>query len=333
MRIGVVGAGAIGGTIAALLDKAGYEVEVTARGEQLKAIRETGITLVGEWGNHTAYPQCNSMLQATPDLAFVCTKAQDASSALELNKVRLAGTAVVVVQNGLEGLASARRILSSSSCIGALALFAANYVSSGHVTVTAAGPMYLGDGTTEPTAAVKEATEVLASAMPARAASNFIGCQWTKLLINEVNAMPAITGLSVQETIADARLRRIITAAMREMVRVGRGAQIRFGSVQGLTDFRLRLFEHAGLTAGGLLPRLMAARMGSTPNLGSTLQSLKRSQKTEIDFLNGAVVTAATASGTTAPINESLVACVHEVEQDGRFLSVDEVILRVQISS
>ena len=55
MRIGVLGAGAVGGTLAALLARAGHDVEVTARGAHLEAIRRDGIRLDGGWGEHTAH--------------------------------------------------------------------------------------------------------------------------------------------------------------------------------------------------------------------------------------------------------------------------------------
>jgi 2-dehydropantoate 2-reductase len=45
MRIGVVGAGAIGGWIAAQLAGAGHEVSIVARGETLQAIRSRGLVL------------------------------------------------------------------------------------------------------------------------------------------------------------------------------------------------------------------------------------------------------------------------------------------------
>ena len=54
MRIGVIGAGAVGGAIAALLVRAGHEVEVTARGAHLTAMRENGIHLAGAWGEYIA---------------------------------------------------------------------------------------------------------------------------------------------------------------------------------------------------------------------------------------------------------------------------------------
>ena len=54
MRIGIIGAGAIGGTFAALLDAAGHEVVVTARGDHLDAIRTHGLRLEGAYGSHVA---------------------------------------------------------------------------------------------------------------------------------------------------------------------------------------------------------------------------------------------------------------------------------------
>src|SRR6266481_943569 len=45
MNITIIGAGAIGGHIAAKLAAAGERVTVVARGEHLKAIRERGLTL------------------------------------------------------------------------------------------------------------------------------------------------------------------------------------------------------------------------------------------------------------------------------------------------
>jgi len=329
MRIGIVGVGAIGGTIAALLDRAGHDVAVTARGSGLSAIRADGLWLDGKWGAHTAEITASERLTSTPDLAFVCTKAQDAADAIGANASRLAGIPVVIVQNGLEGLGTASRLLPESECIGGLALYASNHPEPGRVSVTATGHTYLGAGASEPSEATRAAASVLNDAMPTRATGNFVGCQWTKLIINEVNAMPAITGLSVQRTIADPRLRRIIAAAMREAVKLGIDTGIRFGSLQGLNDALLRMFAVSPSALGRLLPRLMARRMGATPNLGSTLQSIRRGQSSEIDYLSGAVVAVALAHGRTAPINASLVGLVHDVEHSGTFFNVDAVVERV----
>jgi 2-dehydropantoate 2-reductase len=66
--------------------------------------------------------------------------------------------------------------------------------------------------------------------------------------------------------------------------------------------------------------------MGDVPNLGSTQQSLRRGQPTEIDFLNGAVVREAGLAGLTAPVNRALTELVHEVERTGAHLPADRVV-------
>ncbi|GGF25259.1 ketopantoate reductase family protein [Subtercola lobariae] len=334
MQIGIVGAGAIGGSIAAALHRAGHTVELTARGENLDAIRRSGIHLTGAWGDHVADVTAHEALTVRPQLAFVTTKAQDARSAILANADVLRGLPIVVVQNGLESLDTARSALPEATWIGALALYAASYLSPGAVTITASGQTFLGadHGASDSTltAALTLATATLAEAIPARAITNFRGAQWTKLIINQVNAMPAITGLSVQETISSPVLLPIVTASMREAVRTGFALGTRYVSLQGLSNTLLRAFSVAPITLGQGLPRLMARRMGDTPNPGSTLQSIRRGQLTEIDYLNGAVVAQAAAASRSAPINRTLVELVHEVERAGTFATPEHVATAVR---
>ncbi|MEO6826588.1 MAG: ketopantoate reductase family protein [Microbacteriaceae bacterium] len=329
MRIAVVGAGAIGGTIAAVLDRAGHDVAVTARGAHLTAIQNHGLKFSGAWGEHVAQVTASETLASTPELAFVCTKAQDARAALTANLDRLTAVPVAIVQNGLAGLRQAEEILPQSACIGGLALYAANFQAPGQITVTSPGETYFGAGTGHPPATARMVADLLGEAIPASAVPNFTGCQWTKLIVNQINAMPAITGMSVQDTIADPRLRHLITAGMREAVRTGHRVGIRYGRIQGLSDLGLRMFAAAPVWLGQQLPLLMRRKMGSTPNLGSTLQSIRRGQQSEIDYLNGAVVTAAAEVGIPVPINAAMVALVHEVEEAGAFLSAEQVLERV----
>ncbi|QDZ13442.1 ketopantoate reductase family protein [Humibacter ginsenosidimutans] len=324
MRIGIIGTGAIGGTIAALLDRAGHQVSVTARGEGLAAIAEHGLRFDGAWGEHVATVTASETLVATPDLAFVCTKAQDASAALRENAEHLRGITVVIVQNGLEALEVAAGILPDAELVGALALYASQYVEPGHVTVTATGSTYLGAGAGEPSDAARSAAGILGQVMPAFATPNFLGAQWTKLVVNMVNAMPALTGLSVQQTIADRRLSRVVTASMRETTRIGFASGVRYATLQGLSNPLLRVFSALPLWAARSLPTLMARRMGSVPNLGSTLQSRRRGRTTEIDYLNGAVVRAAAAIGRPAPVNAAIVEAMQGLEPTGEFLTPEQ---------
>lgn len=323
MQIGIIGAGAVGGAFAALLAGSGHSVEVTARGAHLAAIREGGLRLRGAFGPTDAAVTASETLTGTPDIAIVTTKAQDAAAAITANLEHLRGIPLLVVQNGLDGVATATRLSPSSLVVGGLAMFAASYLSPGEITITASGPTFIGG------AAADHVASLLEPPLDLAVIDNFEGAQWSKLVVNQINALPAITGLSAQDVIADPRLRRVVVASMRENVRVGLATGVRFGAVSGLSHGRLRLFAGAPYALAQAIPLLMRRRMGTVPNPGSTLQSIRRGQLSEIDYLNGAVVAAGLAVDVPTPVNAALVELVHEVETRGTFFTVDEVLARI----
>jgi 2-dehydropantoate 2-reductase len=319
----VIGAGAVGGTIAALLDRGGHEVEVTARGQGLDAIRSGGIALSGGWGDHVARVVANPILTRAPELAIVATKAIDAEAAVRENADLLRGVPIVVVQNGIRSISTVRAILPRTDVVGGLALFAASYLEPGSVSVTTTGSTYLGnDGHGLD---VEYAANILGTVMPVHATHNFEGAQWTKLMVNQINALPAITDLSVQQTITNRRLRLVLVRSMREAVAIALEKGVKFEKLQGLSHGILQTFRRMPPAVGQILPFVMKWRMGPTPNPGSTLQSIRRGHKTEIDYLNGAIVDAARATGRSAPVNAKIVELVHGVESTGSFLSPERV--------
>lgn len=328
MYVAVIGAGALGGTFTALLMRAGHDVTVTARGAGLAAIQADGIRLTGGFGNAHVRPTAVERLDRTPELTLVCTKAQDAEAAIGENAAVIDGSPVIVVQNGLDGVAVAQRLLPHSPCFGALSIIAANYTEPGSVRVTTAAVTYLGRGFGPPDEETLRWQRVLDAAVPTLAIGNFVGAQWTKLVVNMLNALPAITGMSVQDVVGHRGLRLVMTASMREAVRVGTARGVRFGSLQRLGNRRLRLFSRLPPWAGQVLPMAMRRRMGNVPNQGSTLQSIRRGQRTEIDYLNGAVVREARLAGIDAPVNALLTTLVHECEATGTFLAPAAVLKR-----
>lgn len=337
MRIGVIGAGAVGGTLAVLLHRAGHPIAVAARPSALPELVKNGITLSGAWGQHTAFVEPAETLPAGTEIAFLCTKTIDTEAAVLASADALRGSILVVVQNGLSGPEIAAQSLPETTVLGGLALFAASYTAPGTVAVTAPGTLYLGVPTAQAErdrlagrAALGKVLGALRPVLPTRTVDDFRGAQWTKLVVNQVNALPAITGLSVQQTIQNSTLRRILTASMRETVRVGLRAGVHFEELASLNGPMLRAFAKAPVAVGTVLPLRLAAGMGSVPNPGSTLQSIRRGQKTEIDDLNGAVVRQARADGREAPINAALLELVHEVERSGSFLPVAQVAARVR---
>lgn len=321
MHVTVIGAGAVGGTLAALLDREGHEVSVTARGANAAAISASGLMLDGAFGAHHAAVDVVSTAPADAGLVIVATKANDTAEALTETGVP-AGCPVVVLQNGLGGDDVVRSLLPTHPVGVGLALFAASLVGPGHVTVTAGAPLVIGGDAR----AVSVALPVLAKTLPERVdvSSDIRGAQWTKLVINQVNALPAITGLSVQETVADDRLRALLGAGMAETVAVGAALGVSWQAIGPIDAAALRPLQApgaAGVAAGEELARMLARGMGDVPNPASMLQSIRRGRVTEIDQINGAVAAAGRTAGVATPVQDALIALVHEVERTGTFLT------------
>jgi 2-dehydropantoate 2-reductase len=328
-RIAVLGAGAVGGTLAALLARAGHDLEVTARGAHLDAIRAGGLRLSGGWGAHAAAVAAGPALTRTPDLAIVATKATDSEGALRENAPALADVPLVVVQNGLGALTAAAAVLPGATVVGALAMFAARIAEPGVVEVTAPAVTYLGS---RAPGAAEAVASLLAEALPVEVVADFDAAQFTKLVVNQINALPAVTGLSVQEVHAHPALVQLVAESIAEAARVGFAHGIRFVAMGAIDDAALRRLVVARPEDAVTLPREIARRMGDVPNQGSTLQSIRRGRPTEIDALGGTVVALGGAVGVPTPVTAAIVGLVHEVEGSRRFLSPDEVVARVLLA-
>jgi 2-dehydropantoate 2-reductase len=104
MKICVIGAGAIGGLLAAKLAEAGEEVGVVARGVHLKAIREHGLVLREQDRDIVARVAASDRIAdlGEPDLVVLGMKAhQVAAVAPEVGSILGPRTLVLTAQNGI----------------------------------------------------------------------------------------------------------------------------------------------------------------------------------------------------------------------------------------
>ena len=318
----------MGGTIAALAEHAGHDVTIVARGEQRDAIRANGLSLAGAFGHMTGHPHVVDTIGTADrfDLVVVAVKAHQTAAAvapIELNST----TPLLVVQNGFGGFDTVRdRFPENPAAIG-LALFGATIAEPGRIHATYAASLVVGGDRN----AVNMTRSILSTQLRVRLTRNPAGAAWTKVLINSVNAMPALTGLSVQRTIAHRGLRRIVTALMREVAQVGYARGEKFADLGAVSARDVRFISVVPLRWGQLIPLRLAQKMGVVPNYASTLQSIKRGRTTEVDHLSGAIVDAAAEISRTAPINQAVTELIREVARTGEFMTPDEVVDRIPL--
>ncbi|MCF6200585.1 MAG: ketopantoate reductase family protein [Hydrogenimonas sp.] len=114
MKIGVVGAGGVGGFLAAMLSRSGEEIYLLARGDQLKAIEREGVyvELRGErvCGKPKKVSDKASSFEVELDAVLFCTKGYDLEEAARSMEPAISSkTLLVPLGNGVE---NANRLLS-----------------------------------------------------------------------------------------------------------------------------------------------------------------------------------------------------------------------------
>lgn len=332
MKVAIIGAGAIGSVLGGLLARAGEDVTLVARQPHVDRVNANGLVMDGALGTLTIPVKAAERLDFKPDLAIVAVKTQDIVAALQENAELLENSVVMMIQNGIQADKLASQVVDRKNILSAVLLFSATFLEPGKVTYAVAGRMAIGEPFKhEITPRVTRLSEIFSKSIPTTASSNIQGMHWTKLIINENNALPAITNLAIQEINKNSKLRKLSGLLMREAVGTLDAAGISIASLPGLPAGLLRLLVHLPWPLQGILPRMIARAMGKLPALGSTLQSIRKGEKTEIDYLNGEIVTIGEKINHPTPYNTAVVKMVHEVESTGVFLTSKEVQTRVDI--
>jgi 2-dehydropantoate 2-reductase len=322
--IAILGAGAIGCALGALLSRRGQAVTLVGRPQHVQRIQALGLRLEGAFGDFTVRVPAAETLDFQPEIVFLTMKTQDVVAAVQANRRFLEHALLVTFQNGLRSDELVAELLPGVQLVSSVVIMSASYLTPGKVSVFYPGALVVGRPAAAVDRTVEEVVALLRQAVPTKVSSNIIGAHWLKLLINLNNALPALTNLSLAQIYADPYLRWLAVALMREGLRTAQKAGVRLESLPETPALVIRLL---GRLPVGLAVRMLALsvrrveRLG--PFYGSTHQSLQRGRSTEIDYLNGEVARLGAQLGVATPLNAGVVRLVHQVEQTGEFLSVE----------
>ncbi len=325
MKIAVVGAGAIGSVVAAGLFKSGEDVLLTGHADQVAAIKKSGLTIKRPDGSETFHLPVAERLEREFDLVVFATKTQDIDAAYDENAAFLEKPLVLTTQNGVQ----ADNILSPhflpEQVISSIVMFGATYISPGQVTYNFPGDWIIGKRFVTNDSKVHEIAEILKKSFLVVVTDNILGMKWLKLFVNFNNCIPALIGKSMQETFVDMDFCRLSVLLLKEALPIVQDAKIKLVS---LPQFPLeRIVGLAAMPleqAAGIMNKTLT-NLSKEPLYGSILQSILRRKVSEIDFINGEVVSIASAMRQDAPLNRKVVRLVHTVEETGKFFTVDQV--------
>ncbi|MFH0877943.1 MAG: 2-dehydropantoate 2-reductase [Candidatus Omnitrophota bacterium] len=301
MKIVIVGPGAIGLLFAGLLSRSKEEIWIldhdTDRANRLK---KEGFKIEGLTSVKVQAPCVASDPAAVRDADYwlVCVKAYDTKKVVKkISPSVKAGGYVLSLQNGLGNAEILSEALGPERVLVGVTSMGATLVSEGISRHAGEGETVIGRLNGGLGVELKELREVFQKAkIPVKISKDVKGVLWSKLIINVgINALTAITRQKNGKLIEHEGTRRILKEAVTEALKVAKRKRIKL------------LFDD-------VLAKTESVCEATAENVSSMLADVLRHKKTEIDFVNGAIVRQGESLGVKTTVNAFLVDLVKSIE-------------------
>lgn len=293
MRVGVIGAGGIGGYFGARLAAAGNDVVFLARGANLKALRVDGLRVHSPRGDlHLAVTATDDPAEAAAcEVVLFCVTGYATDGALPALAPMLALEGFVVcLQNGVGGVERVAAVAGRGRTVGGAAYISCHLRSPGvleHVPGPAGFVIGEMEGGPSPRA---EAFAAVAreAGIDADVSADVLTVLWAKLgLICGLAGATASTRLPIGEVRATPGSRAVLRALIEETAAVGRAE----GAVldDGYVDRTLAMLDGVG---GAMV--------------SSLYEDLVHGRPMELSELHGDVLRRAAAAGLDVPVTRTV---------------------------
>lgn len=320
MRYLIFGTGAVGGLLGGSLALAGQEVVFLARPALAEALRSRGLHLTGDIPTRTLpNPLVETNLHAAlahgrPDVILLTVKSYDVEAAgRDLASVFEIPPPVVSVLNGIGNEETLAAWIGEAQVIPATLTTAVQISPQGEVRVERSRGIGLA-GSHPLLPALRR--ELESAGMRVRMYSDPARMKWSKLMTNIVaNASSAILGWSAAQVYQDSGIARLEIEALREVLWAMRRLGLSPVNLPGVPVALMGL----GLRLPAAWIRPILGRMVSRGR-GDKMPSLHYDigrGKSEVAWLNGAVLQVDEAGGKNTPANALLFETMARLVEDG----------------
>jgi 2-dehydropantoate 2-reductase len=331
MKITIVGAGAIGGTMGAYLAREGHQITfVDAVADHVEAINTLGLTIEGRAETFTARAPAltPSQLRGPLEIVFLAVKTMHTETAAREVAPHLAPDGVVVsMQNGFneERIAA---VVGRPRTIGAFVNFGADYLEPGRILYGGSGALYLGELDGAMTPRLSALADVLKGFLPNTLATpNIWGYLWGKHAYGAMLKTTALTDDSIADVLAHPEARPVIANVAAEVLAVAAAEGIR---PEGFDGFEPQWFafppgrDPARVKAS--LDALVAFNRTSLKAKSGIWRDLAvRKRKTEVESMVSEMRARAQKHGLAIPLVETVGRMIMEIEIGGRAMSWDNI--------
>lgn len=303
MKVGIIGAGAMGSLFASHLADGGADVWAFDQWrEHVAAIRERGLIVKHAGSERTIRINATADANAAGpcDTVLVMVKYHQTVSAVQAAAPMIGPqTTIITLQNGLGNVEHIVAACPDNRVAFGLTTLTCEMLGPGRIEASYSnrGETYLWPADRRPNDTLEPFCALLnAGGIDAWAAPDIELRIWKKLIVNCcLNTMTAITGLSVGKLIEQSDSWPLLDGAADEIsaVAVAKGIPL------------------DGQTARAFLRQVAEEARAHYPSM---LIDVRNRRQTEIDCLNGAVLREAGALGIPAPFNQALYSIIRVIE-------------------
>ncbi|MDO8525100.1 MAG: 2-dehydropantoate 2-reductase [Candidatus Omnitrophota bacterium] len=302
MKIAIAGPGALGCLIAgALKNKTKEDIWIYDDSpERAVRIKDGGIKVEGLSGSYQV--KVNASADAKEigicDFVIICVKSYSTEDACkDIKDLVGENTFIVTLQNGIGNVQILNDYFGPEKVIAGITNHGSTLLGAAHVRHAGKGETIIGKSDGKLSGGLRDLQNLLAKAgFETKVSKDIDSVIWGKLIINVgINALTAITRLNNGRLTEYEEARSLLRAAVQEAAKIVKRKRIKLAY-----DDPIQKVESVCKATAG--------------NVSSMLQDVLNKKRTEIDFINGAVIRQGKALGIATPVNEVLTNLVKTIE-------------------
>ncbi len=302
-KFAVIGAGPVGGIVAAFLAKGGYDVTLCDIVPELLApALDPGILLEGVDNFQAKVTRTTTniddLINDPPDVIFITVKATALpliASALE--DFVAEGRYVISWQNGIDTELELAQILGNKAVMRGVVNLGCVPLGAAHIRLAFHHrPHFLQELDPQSQDAAIAICNVLTECgLDTQHTDQVTDMVWRKSVMNAcMNPMCAVTGMTMVEIIKDPITFNLVDGLIKEGIAVARANEFSLGS--GYYPYAINYIKNAG------------------NHKPSMLQDIEAKRRTEVDYINGKIIEYGLQAGIPTPYNNMIRGLVKALE-------------------
>ena len=307
LRVGVVGVGPVGQTLAAhLIDAGAFVVVCDIDHERIDAIKSGGIRLENKIEKQVSVAEvCYDIAELQEydlDLVAIAAKAPSLKKVVPyVGDVLSDKTFIMCAQNGLDNEREVANLVGEDRTLRMVVNYAGGMSSPNTVhMIFFNAPNYVSALTAKGAIMARRVADLLSSAeLPTEVPDNIRVYTWEKAILNAALApVCAITRLTMKQVMETPEAVELVKAIIDESVVVAEADGIHYD--EGFGEFCLNYLKKGG---------------DHRPSMAIDLEN---GLTTEIDYMNGRIAAFGRQHDLPTPYNQTITAMVHLLERSGK---------------